>query len=170
MELFEGLLSRRSIRRYTEDTITKEQVEELVKAAMHAPSSKNCQPWHFIIIDDKDVLDAFRAFHPYANMLKYADKAVLVCGDTQLQNGPGYWMVDCANATQNLLLAAHAKGIGAVWVGIYPREDRMSETVRLFELPDTIKPLALVSLGIPVKKSKEVTRFKPERIRYNKWK
>lgn len=169
MELYNGLLSRRSIRHFTGDPVTAGQVDQLVRAAMYAPSARNTQPWHFVVVDDKDRLIQFSEFHPYAKMLPQADKAILVCGDTALENTPGYWMVDCANATQNVLLAAHGLGLGAVWLGIYPRKKRMEATTQLFHLPETIRPLALVALGVPAHKPERPERYRPERIHYNKW-
>ena len=169
MDLYSGLISRRSIRTYSGEPISQEQIEALLKAAMYAPSARNTQPWHFLVVDDKEVLRAFSAFHSYAKMLPEADKAILVCGDTTLENAPGYWMVDCANATQNILLAAHAKGLGAVWLGVYPRKDRMKATTELFSLPEHIRPLALVALGVPGDRPQIPERFTPERIHYNKW-
>lgn len=169
MDLYSGLISRRSIRSYSGETISQAQIEALLKAGMYAPSARNTQPWHFLVVDDKEVLSDFSAFHPYAKMLPEADKAILVCGDTILENAPGYWMVDCANATQNILLAAHAKGLGAVWLGIYPREDRMKASIELFNLPGHIRPLALVALGVPKDLPETPERFLPDRIHYNKW-
>jgi len=169
MELYHGLLSRRSIRNFTGEPVTDRQMEQVVRAGMYAPSARNTQPWHFIVVNDKDKCIQFSEFHPYAKMLPQADKAILVCGDTTLENASGYWMVDCANATQNMLLAAHALGLGAVWLGIYPRNERMEATSQLFQLPGTIRPLALVALGVPAHSPEIPDRYRPERIHYNMW-
>jgi len=169
MELYEGLTSRRSIRKYTSDPVSRKDLEEIIKAGMYAPSAVNCQPWHFIVIDDKKIFDKVMSVHPYSKMLNEAQAAILVCGDEKLQHGEGYWAVDCAAATQNILLAAHAKGLGAVWLGLHPREERKKEMQVLFQLPAHIKPFSLISIGWPAEQKEAPERFKTERIHYSKW-
>ncbi len=117
MEVIEAILTRRSIRKYSREKITDNQIEIILKAAMYAPSAMNQQPWHFIVIDNREKLNRIMEVHPYSNMLKEAGLAILVCGDERLQLSKGYWVVDCGAATQNLLLAAHGIGLGAVWLG-----------------------------------------------------
>jgi len=127
MDLIEGIFTRRSIRKYTNQTITDEQIELLIKAGMYAPSASNQQPWHFIVINKREILNKIRDVHPYAKMLSEAQLAILVCGDHDLELSKGYWVVDCSAATQNILLAAHGMGLGAVWLGVHPREERKQE-------------------------------------------
>ena len=169
MELYEGLITRRSIRKYTSDPVSKKDLEEIIKAGMHAPSAVNCQPWHFIVIEEKETFAKIMNVHAYAKMLKEAQAAILVCGDEKLQHGDGYWAVDCGAATQNVLLAAHAKGLGAVWLGLHPREERKKEIKKLFQLPKRIQPFSLISIGWPAEQKETPERFKPERIHYSKW-
>jgi|SRR6056297_1419585 len=169
MELYEGLITRRSIRKYTSDPVSKKDLEEIIKAGMHAPSAVNCQPWHFIVIEDKETFKKIMNVHAYAKMLKEAQAAILVCGDEELQHGDGYWALDCGAATQNVLLAAHAKGLGAVWLGLHPREERKKEIKKLFQLPKHIQPFSLISIGWPAEQKETPERFKPERIHYSKW-
>ena len=111
MEALQAILSRRSIRLYTSEPVKAELVDELLHAAMSAPSAGNQQPWQFVIITERQKLDVIPTFHPYAGMVKLATVAVLVCGDTRLDKNKGYWVQDCSAATQNLLLAAHAHGL-----------------------------------------------------------
>ncbi len=169
MELYEGLLTRRSIRAYKPDKIEYREVEDIVKAGMYAPSAVNCQPWHFIIIDDREIFQQIMDIHPYSKMLKDAQYAVVVLGDEQLQHGPGYWVVDCAAVTQNILLAAHSKGIGSVWLGLHPREQRKQGIKELFSLPQHIQPFSIISLGYPDEEPEQPDRFKKDRIHHNQW-
>lgn len=163
------LLNRRSIRKYTDQPVSDEQINNMIKAAMYAPSAGNQQVWHFVVITDRDILNAIIEFHPHAQMLKQAKVAILVCADEQLETKVGYWHIDCAAATENLLLAAHGMGLGAVWLGICPRPERMEGMSQLLNLPENIKPFSLVSVGYPAEERRFPDRFKPERIHQNKW-
>ncbi|MBN1180680.1 MAG: nitroreductase family protein [Bacteroidales bacterium] len=170
MDAFETIITRRSIRKYTHDEISKETIDKLLKAAMYAPSAVNKQPWHFIIIDNKSIFEKIMEVHPHAKMLNEAALAIIICGDTKLAHGDGiYWPVDCAAATENMLLAAHGLGLGAVWLGVYPREERISGIEKLFKLPANIKPFSIISLGYPAETKEQPDRFIKERIHYNKW-
>ena len=117
-----AILQRRSIRKYIDKPVPKEYVDELLKAAMYAPSARNSRPWAFIISDERPILDGLSELHPYAKMLKEATLAILVCGDLSIDKEIGYLAVNCAAATQNILLSACANGLGSVWLGVYPRE------------------------------------------------
>ena len=169
MDAMEAILSRRSIRRYTLQSVSEETIRELLKAAMSAPSAGNQQPWQFVVIDDREILDEVPKVHPYSQMLKEAPVAILVCGDRQLETNKGYWVQDCSAATENLLIAAHAKGLGAVWLGIYPREERVADIQKLLGLPEHIVPLALVSIGYPAEAKPPSNRYDAARIHYNRW-
>ena len=169
MNVLDAILSRRSIRRYIDKPVSTEEITELVKFAMYAPSAVNKQPWHFIIITDRSILDEIMKFHPHAGMLSQAAAAVLICGDEELAHTPAYWPVDCSAATQNFLLAAHGKGLGAVWLGIYPREERISAMKSLMNLPEHIHPFSLISIGYHAEAPRVPERCKPERIHLNKW-
>jgi len=136
---------------------------------MAAPSASNCQPWHFVVINDRSKMIEITKIHPYAQMLRTSNAAILIVGDTILEHGPGYWTVDCGAATENILLAAHGLGLGAVWLGIYPRESRINAFRELFHLPGNIQPFALVSIGFPAEEKQPSNRFHPERVHYNSW-
>jgi len=167
--VIDAILKRRSIRRYSGEPVNKSEVDLLLKAAMYAPSARNQQPWHFIIIDERSILDEIVKIHPYAGMLRGAELAVLVCGNEDLELSSGYWPVDCAAATQNLLLAAHALGLGAVWLGVYPRHERQKGIQELFDLPHRVHPFSLISIGHPAEEKALPERFKEDRIKYNRW-
>ncbi len=168
MDALTCLLTRRSVRRYSDRPVPRPVIEDVIRYAMYAPSAKNCRPWHFVVIDQRELLDAVADFHPYAKMLHTAPCAVAVCGDETQSNTPEYWPIDCAAAAQNLLLAAHAHGLGAVWLGIYPRPERMESLSELLNLPSHIHPLTLISLGYPDKEVASVPeRFNPDRLHFN---
>lgn len=169
MEVFEAIYHRRSIRRYAERPVPEELISDLLGAAMMAPSAGNAQPWQFIVITARETLVKVPQFNPYAAMAAQAPLAILVCGDLDLEKYPGYWVQDCAAATQNLLLAAHARGLGAVWTGIYPMEDRVTHFRRHFELPPRVIPLALVVIGWPAQKASRKDRYRAERIHRETW-
>jgi len=168
MEAMEAILSRRSIRRYTGEPVPAPLVDELLAAAMSAPSSKNQQSWQFVVITDRATLREVPSFHPYAKMVPDAPAAILVCGDLR-RDDHGFWVQDCSAATQNLLLAAHAKGLGAVWLGVHPLEERVSGFRRLLGLPEHIVPLSLVPIGFPAVRKPREDRFDPSRVHRERW-
>jgi nitroreductase len=169
MDALEAIFTRRSIRKYKDQEIPDDQIKILLSAAMNAPTAMNQKPWVFVVIDKKEILDKIPDFHPNASMLKNADKAVLICGDKKREKIKNYWALDCSAATENLLIAARALDIGACWLGIYPRDERIKALKKLLSLPDDIIPFSLISLGIPDEESKEIDRFEESRIHYNKW-
>jgi nitroreductase len=169
MEAIDALLTRRSVRRFTAEPVIEAQVEIMLRAAMHAPSACNQQPWHFLVVEDRDLLDRIRSFHPYAQMLKEARLAVIVCAQVTLETCTGNWVQDCAAAMENLLLAAHAQGLGAVWVGIYPGEERINAVRDLFGLKNDVIPLGLAAVGHPLEPLPKVDRYRAERVHRNRW-
>ena len=169
MDAIDAILSRRSIRKYTADLIPENVINRLLEAAMSAPSASNQQPWHFVVINDRGILDEIPQFHPYSNMLREAPIAIVVCGDLQLEINKGRWVMDCSAATQNILIAAQAKGLGAVWLGVYPVEERVTGIQELLGLPEHIIPLCIVSVGYPAEKKPRSNRHNPSRIHHNHW-
>ncbi len=167
--ILKALRERRSIRKYEEKEINNSLVKELLTAGMYAPSAVNKQPWHFIVIQEPSLLKEVGTFHPNAKMLERSALGILVCADEKQAHHGGYWIQDCSAATQNILLAAHALGLGAVWLGIHPREQRKEGVRRLFKLPDHIQPLSLVSIGYPAEKKEQPDRYRPERIHLNEF-
>jgi nitroreductase len=169
MNTLDAIRTRRSIRAYTDQPVSAESVETLLRAAMSAPSAGNQQPWHFIVVDDRGVLQEIARIHPYAGMAAQAPVGILVCGDTREEKYPGYWVQDCSAAVQNLLLAAHDVGLGAVWTGVFPRPDRVEAFRKLFRLPDPVHPLAFIVIGYPAEKVEPADRFRESRIHRNVW-
>jgi len=167
--MIDHILDRRSIRRYSDQKIDDETIKTILTAAMYAPSAVNLQPWHFVVIDQWPIMERIMEIHPHARMLRTASHAVVVCGDLELQHDDGYWVVDCGAATQNLLLAAHALGLGSCWVGIHPREERKIAFSRLLSLPSHVLPFALVALGYPEEQKARPERFHPEKVKHNGW-
>ena len=169
MDTIKAIMTRRSIRRFQERGIEEATIETLLRAAMQAPSAHNHQPWHFIVITERRILSAIPRFHQYAKMLPQAQAAILVCGDVRIEKSIEYVNTDCSAATENLLLAAHELGLGAVWLGIYPREQRVEGMRRLLEIPPHIIPIALVALGYQAEDKKPTDRFLPARVHRNSW-
>lgn len=178
MDLLEGILTRRSIRQFdTSKNISNDDLQEIIKAAQHAPSAHNKQPWEFLIITDKTKMEELRHVQPWTSFAKEASAVVLVCGNTEESFSRhkedetwNYADIDCSLATQNLLLAAHAKGIGACFCGAAPMPKVVAGLQEMFALPDNIRPLSIVILGYPKETPKQPTdRFKQEKIHWNKW-
>jgi nitroreductase len=169
MEAIEAILTRRTVRHFTNQPVPQEEIQLLLKAAMQAPSAANAQPWHFVVLTDREIIEEVPKFHPNSESLHHAALAVLVCGDDRLVKQPERWILDCAAATENLLLAAHASGYGAVWIGIYPDKLRMDEISKLVGLPKEVHPITLVGIGLPEKTLPPADRYKPERVHWNKF-
>ena len=165
----EVILTRRSIRKYIKEPISEKLIKEFLNAAMSAPSAGNEQPWHFVIIDDSEKLKKIPSFHNHAKMLKDASIAILVCGDLNLDKHKGMWVQDCSAATQNILLAVRANNMGAVWLGIYPREERIEGLKKLLKIPDNIMPFSLISIGYTNEKQTKIDRYNKSRIHFNNW-
>lgn len=169
MDALEAIHSRRSIRTYLDKPVADDLVKEIIAAAMMAPSAGNVRPWQFIVLTDQDVRDKVPVIHPHASMTPRAPVAILVCGDLSLEKYPGNWIADCSAATQNLLLAAHAKGLGAVWTGLYPEQDRIEGFRQLLGLPEHVVPLVLVPMGYPAQAGGREDRYEEDKIHYNRW-
>jgi len=169
MEAMEAILSRRSIRRYTDEPVLEKLIQELLEDSMSDSSANNEHTCHFVIINESQILDEIPKYHPYSYMLREAPLAIAVCGDSRRETVKGYWVQDCSAATENILIAAQAKGLGAVWLGIYPREERAIAFQKLLRLPEHIIPLCLVSVGYPAEKKPHANRYDPSRIHHNRW-
>lgn len=169
MELFEALHSRRSIRRFTDQPVEDALLETCLRAAMMAPSAGNAQPWEFVVIRDRQMLARIPDLHPHASMAPQAAAAIVVCAVTGREKYAGNFPADCGAATQNLLLALHGSGLGAVWCGVYPREERMAPIRELLELPDSVVPFSLIPLGWPAEEKPAPNRFGAERVHHDRW-
>ncbi len=169
MDAMKAILTRRSVRKYSNKEISDGLINELIESGISAPSAGNQQPWHFIILDDHKLIDKIPDFHPHAKMILNAQRAIVVCGDLDLETNKGFWIQDCAAATENILIAARAKGLGSCWLGVYPRKDRISGLRKMLKIPLNIIPFSLISLGYPAVEQSKVDRYNSERIHRNKW-
>lgn len=169
--MMKAIFERRSVRKYTDQPVPPEEIELLLKAAMAAPSAGNEQPWHFIVIRDKEIMKQIMEVHPYSSMLKYAPVAIAVCGDLQLEKYDvgGLWVHDCCAATENILLAAQDRGLGAVWLAVHPYPERITGFARILNLPEHVKTLSLVAFGYPMEKKPAADRYKPDRVHRERW-
>jgi len=169
VDTFTSLLTRRSIRKYDGRPVPKEIIRKLLSAAMNAPSAGNQQPWRFVVVNERKTLDAVADIHPHGKMLKHAPLAIIVCGELSVEKHKGYWVQDCAAATQNVLLAAHDLGLGAVWLGVYPREERMKNIGDLLNMPDGVLPFCVVSVGWPAETKEPESRYDEKKVHWNGW-
>jgi len=169
MNIYEGIKTRRSIRKYSDEKVGKEVVTQMLEAAMVAPSAMNKQPWEFILFHDAEKYQRIVDVHPGGKMLLGAAGAVLVCCDMEKVHDPGYMPIDGSAATMNILLAAHGLGLGACWIGIHPRENRIGLMNELFNLPDHIHPFALISYGYPGEEKAVPERFDEKKVHWDEW-
>ena len=169
--VLENIHSRKSVRQYTSEPVSQEDIETLLRAAMAAPTAVNFQPWRFVVINERENLDALSEKLPYAKMLQSAPLAIVVCGETLWMGGNEnpFWAQDCSAATQNILLAAEALGLGAVWTAAYPDEMRCEAISSALGLPSTVKPLCVIPIGHPAGDDQPKDKWKPENIHYGKW-
>ncbi len=165
----EIIFKRRSIRDFTSKPVSEAQFLDCIKAGMNAPSAGNEQPWQFVVINERSILDRIPDFHPFAGMLREAPAAILVCGDMERLKYQEYWIQDCAAATQNILLAIAAMDLGGVWLGIYPNKERISGLKNLLELPDHIIPFSLIAMGYPKQEKSPKNIFEKDRVHMNGW-
>ncbi len=167
----EPLFARRSVRRYTDAPVDDETVRELLEAAMAAPSAVARDPWHFIIVREAADLNRMADALPNGQMLRQAPLGILVCGDLDAAHDQAlsYMLQDCSAAIENLLLAASMLGLGACWLGIHPREDRVQAMRELFALPDTVVPVSAIALGHPAERPEARTRYRDAAVHEGRW-
>lgn len=167
----DNLYARRSIRSYTDQPVTEEQIDTLLKAAMAAPSANNQRPWHFVVVTDPQVRAALADAHPYARMVRQAPVCIVPCGvpDVPDPSVPGYWVQDLSAATENILLAATGLGLGSVWCGVYPREARVKAVRDILGIPEDIVPFAYVAVGHPAEHKEPRTQYDASRVHRERW-
>ncbi|MBQ2331225.1 MAG: nitroreductase family protein [Bacteroidales bacterium] len=167
--VLDNIHARKSVRSYTDEPVTPEQVETLLRAAMAAPSGKNVQPWRFVVVTQPETKQKLAV--GFNKMIAKAPVVIVVCGQTTNRNGGTNqnWTADCAAATENLLLAAESLGLGAVWTACYPYDDRMQPAIEALGLPDDVTPYCIVPVGHPAGNDKPKDKWKPENIHYEKW-
>ncbi len=169
--VLENIHSRKSVRNFEEGKIIPgEELDILVRAGMAAPSAVDLRPWQFVVIDKREVLDSLQAGLPYAKMLLKASAAIIVCGDADIKAGDmAFWEFDCSLASANILLAAEAMGLGAVFTAVYPDPQRVDFVKTFLGLPENIIPLNVIPIGYPTGEDKPKDKYDPEKIHYNKW-
>ena len=171
MDTLTAIYTRRSVREYAPGKVEDAEIDKLLRAGMAAPSAGNSRPWHFLVIDDPALLAKIPAVHPYAQMAAKAALAIMVCAEPARERFSGYWPQDCAAATQNILLAANALGLGAVWCGIHPANDDASLR-ELFSIPENIEALSLIVVGrrgADAKGLKDPGRYDADRVHRNQF-
>ena len=172
METLDAILSRRSVRQYTGGEVSQEQLLILVRAGMAAPSSRDTRHFRFVVVDDPAMIDTLAEGLPYAKMLETARHAVIVASDLSVAHGGAetdYWIQDCAAASENILLAAQDMGLGACWTGVQPREERVAFITKTLGLPENVRPLCVIAVGVPAGKERPRDKFNPEHVCWNKW-
>jgi nitroreductase len=165
--LIETILSRRSIRKYTSEPVDERDLKALLEAAMAAPSASNRKPWHFVVVTDRGTLDRLADSHGYGKMLHDAPLCIAVCGDAN--KSERFWVQDCSAATENLLLAATALGLGAVWLGVHPSRERVAAMKEILGIPEGVTPLNLISIGHPAEEKEPRTQYDEDRVHREKW-
>ena len=166
----ETIMTRTSIRSFTDKAVSADTIELLLRAGMAAPTAVNLQPWHFVAVNDRAKLDELGGNGRQSKMLQEATLAIVVCGNMEKAlEGPGqaFWIQDCSAATENILLAAHALGLGAVWTGCYPIEERVAMVSQVLGLPEHIVPLCVIVMGYPNENPEPKDKWKPENVSYN---
>lgn len=165
-DILKTIFSRKSVRKYLSEPVEKEKIDLLLKAGMAAPSGKDIRPWELVVVDDRVALDIMADCLPYAKMLKDVSLAIVVCGDITKSS---YWYIDCSAVAQNILLAAEALGLGAVWTAAYPYKERMEVVRKYTDLPENVEALCIIPVGYPAKPYTPRDKWDESKIHYNKW-
>ena len=165
-----NILQRKSVRAYTDRAVSHEQLDTLIRAAMAAPTGRDMRPWHFIVLEGRHQLSPLAEQLPYAKMLAEAQAAVVVCGDMSVTDKEGNpsrnWTFDCSAATENLLLQAESMGLGAVWTGVYPYDERIEVVKQALHLPDHLIPLNVIPIGYPKGDPQPKDKYDPAKVEY----
>jgi len=173
MEAIQAILTRISTRHFSDQPISDETLHAILEAGMAGPTAVNARPWSFIVVRDRDMLNRMadvngRAAEP----LRKAALGVLICGDLSraFERAPDYWVVDGSIAAQNMILAAHALGVGSVWLGTWPQEEKIIGQKALFSLPEHIIPHSIIAFGYPLEPSaRQKLLYEEDRVHFEKW-
>jgi nitroreductase len=169
MDAIEAILTRRSIRQYDGRPVPEDVINTLLRAGMYAPSAMDTQPWEFIVIRDAGIKKAASVIGPFWQALKDAPLGIMVLADMNACDSGRKYVQGCSAATENILLAAHALGLGGVWLGLYPDEDRIKGVSYLFRLPDYVIPVTMISIGYPAEEQPPHTGFQTKKVHYDKY-
>ena len=169
MDAIEAILTRRSIRDYTDEPVREADIETILSAAMAAPSAGNQQPWRFVVSTDRERIDAMAETTPYGSILRRAPLAIAVCADTRDLKHDVMWQQDCGAATQGALVAIHALGLGAVWLGFWPKMERVAPLRTVLELPEGVEPFCVLAVGHPAETKPPAGRYDPGAVHRDRW-
>jgi len=169
MDALDALMTRRSVREFTDEPVTPAELETLLRAAMAAPSAGNQQPWRFVVTQDPKQLLRLSTATPYAAPMARATLGIVVLADTRENRHPGYWVQDCSAAVENLLIAARASGLGGVWIGVHPLPEREAAVREIVEAPDGFAALCMLAVGHPAGPAPQVERYRAEWVRSDRW-
>lgn len=169
MDALEAIMTRRSIRKFTDEPVSDERIEVILRAAMAAPSAGNQQPWRFVVVKDRAMMESIAQTTPYGAMLREAAFALVIGADVHDLKHAVMWEQDCSAATQNALLAIHAMGLGAVWLGFWPKNERVMPLKVVLGMPDGVEPMAVLAVGYPAEEKPAIDRYDAEKIRIDRW-
>ena len=169
MDTLKAISTRRSIRKYSTEAISDEILNTLLAAGMDAPSALDEQPWHFLVVRNRETLKKLSEFHSHCDLVTEAPTCIILCCDMKLEKLPGFWVQDCSACAQNILLAAHAQGLGAVWIGVHPSQGDVDGIRRMFDLTENIIPFCMIAVGYPNEPYPEKSNFRTDRIHLEKW-
>lgn len=167
-----NMMTRTSIRAYQDTPVSDTIIEKILRAGMAAPTARDTRPWSFIVVKDTALLSQIAQANPNAGMAAEAPLAIVVCGDmSKTLEGPAreYWVDDCSAATENILLAAHALGLGAVWTGFYPNMDRVNAINPILNIPEGQVVLCVIPMGYPAEEKTPKDKWNPDNIHYDRW-
>ena len=170
METLKAIMSRRSIRKFTEQEVSDEQIKKLLEAAMNAPSAGDGRPWHFVVVRDKQKLIRLADSIDDGNdMFKQASAAILIVGDSSIEGFPGFYPQDCSCAAQNIYLAAHDMGLGSVWIATWEVAPRLKGIREILGVPESLMPFAIFPIGYPEEELPSEYRFDATRVHFEEW-
>lgn len=166
-----NILNRKSVRSFSTEKVSREDLELIVRCGMAAPSAINLQPWEFIVFDEEKTLSFMVDLHDYSKMFKTAQAGILVCGNLEkrVEAFAEGWIQDCSASVENMLLCIESLGLGGVWLGIYPIRERCDKLIEFFDLPDNIMPFGLIALGHPDGDFKALNKWDEEKVHWNRW-
>jgi nitroreductase len=167
----DDLFARRSIRQYTDEPVSDEDIQALLEAAMAAPSAGNRKPWHFVVVRDAALREQIAASHPHAKMVSQAPVCIVPCGQPSLSfaDRSDFWIQDLSAATENILLAATALGLGSVWCGVHPVQERVAEAREILGIPDDVIALCYIAIGHGAEDKEPRTQYDEERVHWDRW-
>jgi nitroreductase len=169
MDVLDAIFTRRSIRKFTREKISEEDLHTILRAGCYAPSAMDRRPWHFVVARDPEILASLAAGLRYGKMIPQAGCAIIVCGNKASQPLTGFLVEDCSASIQNMLLAAHGLGLGAVWCGLYPVPMHTRLMIQVLKIPHGIVPVGLIALGHKSEERRTPERYDPSRVHYDQW-